>query len=161
MHTHALICSCHVRFGRLNPRCGKWRRCSCLTLRGSKCLRFQVTLKMIYRTSHLRFWNTSVNLEVTFQNYDEKWDDYLDVGKNYKVERKDRLNAVVSPRLADTSLGGQSPAASTAEVVMPVLLAFFLTPPLSFLLRFPPTWHDMTWHDMTWHDTHFIKTERI
>ena len=73
-----------------------------------------------YRTSKVMkefTFDTNVNLEVTFQKYDEEWDDYLDVGKDYKVETKDRLSAVITPRLADTSLGGQFPAASTAEVV--------------------------------------------
>ena len=63
-------------------------------------------------------FDTNVNLKVTFQKYDEDWDEYLDVSKDYKVKEKDRLKAVVTPSLTDTTLGGQSfsPAGSTTKV---------------------------------------------
>lgn len=69
-------------------------------------------------------FDTNVNLDVTFQKYDEDWDEYLDVSKTYKVKEKDRLKAVVIPSLTDTTLGGQSflPSTSTDEVCTPFLL---------------------------------------
>ena len=45
-------------------------------------------------------FDTNVNLEVTFQKYDKDWDAYLDVEKDYQV---DRLKAVVTPSLTDTN----------------------------------------------------------
>ena len=59
-------------------------------------------------------FNTNVNLEVTFQKYDKDWDEYLDVSKDYRVEDKDRLKAVVTSSITDTTLGSQS--FSTTEV---------------------------------------------
>ena len=63
-------------------------------------------------------FDTNVNLEVMFQKYDEDWEAYLDVSKDYKVEEKDRLKAVVTPSLTDTTVGGQSSSsqASITEV---------------------------------------------
>ena len=75
-------------------------------------------------------FDMNVNLEVTFQKYDEDWEEYLDVSKDYKVEEKDRLKAVVMPSLTDTTVGGQS--SSSQASITEVHLS------LSFSLSFPP-----------------------
>ncbi len=64
-------------------------------------------------------FGTNVNLDVTFQKYDEEWEDFVDVARDFKVANKDRLKAVVTPCLIDMSQPA-SPTPSTSGSTLEV-----------------------------------------
>lgn len=72
-------------------------------------------------------FGTNVNLEVTFQKYDEEWEDYVDVSEDYKVIEKDRLKAVVTPCLMDLNQSlSVSPATSNSTLEVHKVIRYFM-----------------------------------
>ena len=48
-------------------------------------------------------FGSNVNLRVTFQKYDSDWECFVDLEEGYAVVHKDKLKAVITPLLRDSS----------------------------------------------------------
>ena len=48
------------------------------------------------------FFEKNVHLQITFQRFDPEWDAYVDLEEDAVVQHKNRLKAIVTPRLSDS-----------------------------------------------------------
>ena len=49
-------------------------------------------------------YGKNVRLQITFQRYDPEWEEFVDLDEDGEVHHKDKLKAVVSPILSDSSV---------------------------------------------------------
>ena len=48
-------------------------------------------------------YGKNVNVQITFQKFDDDWNEYVDLEKTTDMYHKDKVKAVVTPLLADIS----------------------------------------------------------
>ena len=49
------------------------------------------------------FFEKNVKLQITFQHFDPEWEEYVDLEEDAVVHHKDKLKAIVTPRLSDSA----------------------------------------------------------
>jgi len=49
------------------------------------------------------YFEKNVKLQITFQQFDPEWEEYVDLEEDAVVQHKDKLKAIVTPRLSDSA----------------------------------------------------------
>ena len=65
-----------------------------------------VYLKKEFRSNFC--FGENVNIDVTFQKFDPDWNDYIDLESPLVLAHKDKLKAIVTPLLRDSTPSGNS-----------------------------------------------------
>ena len=61
------------------------------------------------------FFEKNVKLQITFQHFDPEWEEYVDLEEDAVVHHKDKLKAIVTPRLSDSAPTTSTSASVTDE----------------------------------------------
>jgi len=61
------------------------------------------------------YFEKNVKLQITFQQFDPEWEEYVDLEEDAVVQHKDKLKAIVTPRLSDSAPTTSASASVTDE----------------------------------------------
>ena len=67
------------------------------------------------RREFLKHFEKNVKLQITFQHFDPEWEEYVDLEEDAVVHHKDKLKAIVTPRLSDSAPTTSTSASVTDE----------------------------------------------